>query len=483
MEIKEEIELIIQKEKNINDHIGFSGGEKHFDEVINYWNNREIIDNSLPFSDNFGTYDDFIRDLKSVFRFKRYGVGNKYDIITYKEIEKICVEEVKTKLSTIFKNLEKYVIKYEQKKDEYKPIKKTFDQVIKDFEIFKVDYDWVPVAPEGPYNVSRNNFLNIFDGFSAKRIDDYENKIVFVKDFILNNLCESNDNNYNFLLDWIAHIIQFPEEKVPVCVILYSEDEGTGKSLFCSFLRNIIGKKHTGTSKDIDDIVGHFNTILDKKLLLICEEATASNKNQKDYETLKQIISEKDINCVEKFKNAKQIRNYSRIIIPTNNSSCVRINASSRRFFILNTIKRDDKNYYTRLASDFDNKDIQNAFFTYLLERKIKSNLQVCPKTEKFEEMLEEQNLEIQFIKLITWKNSKPLKDIFEKYIEYCRINHYDNKICDSRIFAKKISKYIKQDPSDRSHRFYKKFRIDSDNPDLINIDDPKYEQYIKLAE
>ncbi len=54
-----------------------------------------------------------------------------------------------------------------------------------------------------------------------------------------NVICNGNDEDFKYLLAWMAHIIQKPKEKSGVCLVLKSETRGTGKVPFLSLWKAI----------------------------------------------------------------------------------------------------------------------------------------------------------------------------------------------------------------------------------------------------
>ena len=62
------------------------------------------------------------------------------------------------------------------------------------------------------------------------------------KHFLLDILCSGDEELYGYLMKYIAHALQKPEEKPKVMLIFKSIEEGTGKGTFGELLQLIFGK-------------------------------------------------------------------------------------------------------------------------------------------------------------------------------------------------------------------------------------------------
>ena len=76
---------------------------------------------------------------------------------------------------------------------------------------------------------------------------------------------------YEWLLDWMAHLFQFPQEKPGTAVVL-TGGQGAGKSIVGNVLKKLLGRYHVVAEKS-EHVVGRFNDHLEDCLRLQCEEA------------------------------------------------------------------------------------------------------------------------------------------------------------------------------------------------------------------
>ncbi len=66
--------------------------------------------------------------------------------------------------------------------------------------------------------------------------------------------------------------MQIPYKKIGIAILLKSK-QGAGKNIIWEFIADfMIGKKYSLVVGDIDRLLGRFNTIVENKILTICDE-------------------------------------------------------------------------------------------------------------------------------------------------------------------------------------------------------------------
>ena len=74
----------------------------------------------------------------------------------------------------------------------------------------------------------------------------------------------------NYIVNWLAHMIQRPFEK-PGVALCFKSEQGTGKSMFWSFIGRMMGEALSVSTGNIN-IIGNFNGMIENKILIIGEE-------------------------------------------------------------------------------------------------------------------------------------------------------------------------------------------------------------------
>ena len=86
------------------------------------------------------------------------------------------------------------------------------------------------------------------------------------------HICQEQRVTYEYLLDWLAHLIQKPEQKPSVAIILNGE-QGTGKGALVEPMLRIFGS-HAARTNGPALITGRFNSIVEDKLLIFMDETS-----------------------------------------------------------------------------------------------------------------------------------------------------------------------------------------------------------------
>jgi len=218
--------------------------------------------------------------------------------------------------------------------------------------------------------------LNVWPGFKAERhsttpgeVQDIDALIGPIRRHILYVLTNQNEEHCDWVLDWMANIVQRPHVRTEVPLVI-SGKQGVGKGIIFDFFREaVLG---TNISSQIQnpgqDLFSRFaNKHVDKVFLQIDEgEGMAKYADQ-----LKNIITTKTINYELKGISPLVTENYINIVITTNHERPVLIESSDRRYalFKASDVFLKDDGYYLQLANHLQRTDVARAFFEFLKSR------------------------------------------------------------------------------------------------------------------
>jgi predicted P-loop ATPase len=107
-------------------------------------------------------------------------------------------------------------------------------------------------------------------------------------DFIFSIISNGENLNNSYLLNYLAHLYQKPEEKPGIMVALMSP-QGCGKGVFMQILAKIWCRT-TLMINDMEAITGRFNLCLERKLIICMDEAMYVNDSA-GQEKLKNLIT------------------------------------------------------------------------------------------------------------------------------------------------------------------------------------------------
>lgn len=169
---------------------------------------------------------------------------------------------------------------------------------------------------------------NLYTGLAvAPETGDCTPWLLHVRDVI----CAGDEHLAEYLIQWFAHLIQRPEEKPSVAIVLKGL-EGTGKGALVRPLLIILGPYGIHVNGN-GQITGRFNSTLDSKLLVFADEVDLTDRSTAD--RLKGIISEPTLNLERKGIDPQPIRNYARLIFASNHDKVINAGLRERRYLVL----------------------------------------------------------------------------------------------------------------------------------------------------
>jgi hypothetical protein len=172
-----------------------------------------------------------------------------------------------------------------------------------------------------------------------------------------------------YVLNWLAHIVQNPARKTEVCILLYGA-QGCGKSTVGEYmLRKIIGLDKMIITSKTDKMFGRFVNSQGKLLAVLNEASGKDTFNICDI--LKDAITCSTTEQEKKGIDAVTVTDYTNYIFTTNNINSVKIPEDDRRFMPIevNEQHKNDKVYFKTLYDILDNNVIMRKFYEELTER------------------------------------------------------------------------------------------------------------------
>lgn len=203
---------------------------------------------------------------------------------------------------------------------------------------------------------------------------------------IIRNLCGDNQEYYDYFMDWLAHMIQYPEVRVTNGII-FAGYYGSGKGELTDILKIIM--EDTLQIVQADMFKQKWNDFLEGKILIIGNEIAYVSNDERYYvaNKLKSIITDIDIQIEGKFEPIRNSKNYARVIVFSNDKAPIVIQNGDRRYFVVTpkTTLLDNEDYNTKglytseeynawKGSEEYNKEIQ-VFSKHLQERVVDKNI------------------------------------------------------------------------------------------------------------
>jgi putative DNA primase/helicase len=181
---------------------------------------------------------------------------------------------------------------------------------------------------------------------------------------------------YEFLLDWMANMFQFPSSKSVMIII--QGMEGSGKSIICDLLGHMIGSGSIEIDDVKENLFGRFNDNLSRKVFVNLNEIDRKEMSQY-FERIKSLITSPTINIEGKGQKKYTEQSLLHFITTTQNDNVFKITQESRRYcyFETNNELCGNTDYFNFLFNFIEKQSVQRAFYDYLMNRKVKQKITI----------------------------------------------------------------------------------------------------------
>lgn len=342
-------------------------------------------------------------------------------------------------------DLEEYkvrMLKKEKKVD--KPsiyhVVNTKDILIRMFESGKIDtynnivYKPFLYRPEESDNIDFNLFTEfphfnaLSDGTTSER---YNNSLL--KNHLFETLCGGEHIVYEYVDNYIAHMLQKPNER-PDVAILFSGAPGTGKDMWMKTLTSMLGVQNTLTLGSMNHLLGSFNKEQEGKLLTCINEISDKGIHFDKSDQLKHQITQDTVRVEPKGLDAYQINHRSRYFGFTNKENVLKVETGERRFLMIKTENKyaNNHSYFKPLWEEIDDIEFIKSMFYYYATKDITNFIvRELPETEyKKEQKLLNLPNALQFL-LDSCKDENELfqnessikihsQDLYQNFINWC---------------------------------------------------------------
>lgn len=222
--------------------------------------------------------------------------------------------------------------------------------------------------------------FNLWTGFAVQPIPG-EDHLRYL-DHVRDNICGGNEEHYEYLIRWMARVVQQPRTQSMVAVVLLGE-RGTGKSIFAKFFGKIFGK-HLFVASDVATLTGRFNGHLATSIFVVAEEAF--DMREKRHESvLKERITGQKTAVERKMRDIVQLPNYTHLLMTSNSERVIPAGDHERRFFVLRvgSMRRQRDDYFKPILDD-EAKNGPSNLLHFLMTIDLNGwNVTAVPRTEE----------------------------------------------------------------------------------------------------
>lgn len=284
-------------------------------------------------------------------------------------------------------------------------------------------------CPANVYNLWKHWDYEKYENEYVPNLDD----LLFIQNHI-RMLCNYQEEIYEYVVDWLAQMIQFPHIKTTM--LLFLSKEGVGKGLFLALIEKMLGRnKVFEATNPSRDVWGVFNGIMRDAFLVVLNELNKSQTKDCD-DFLKALITDPFINIRQMGVDAYPVKSNHRFIGFSNNTDPMTTKKDDRRKLIIrcSNDKIGDTVYFSKLVDITQNVNSVRTFYDFLKERVVDDfHKRPIPITEYQEELKEASRdyvdlfLEELVIKNKTEKEYKcSNKELTVEFNEWCCNNNFE---------------------------------------------------------
>jgi hypothetical protein len=182
---------------------------------------------------------------------------------------------------------------------------------------------------------------------------------------------------FEFLLDWLANMFQYPSNQSIIVVI--QGEEGSGKSVICDFVTFILGRDYCIEINSVEHaLFGRFNAQLVNKVFVNINEIDRATMSSYG-EQLKAIITQPTLTIEDKGKKRFEVNNLLHFMTTCNNENAFKITETSRRFMYLETSNEliGNTDYFTALFHYIEQPKNQRRFYDLMMNRPVKKQITI----------------------------------------------------------------------------------------------------------
>ena len=248
--------------------------------------------------------------------------------------------------------------------------------------------------PGGPETFG--NHYNQFVPFPAKYIKPEERHVRAFSDLkrLTKYMCQ-NPVEQQFIIKFLAHLIQKPAENPQTIICFKGVRQGVGKDTIISTIRAMIGSDKVSSTSDMGDVFGSWNsTTIAGKLVVNFNEAEGLQgskfNNQLKDATTRELNLVKQKYCCERYE-----KNYIRFLVSSNNFNPI---VEGRRTFICQTrlcerVEDEETDFFINYNQGLNDDRWVNTVFSYLMDMDISKFDPKKPPKSSVEKRMADQRI------------------------------------------------------------------------------------------
>jgi hypothetical protein len=206
-----------------------------------------------------------------------------------------------------------------------------------------------------------------------------------LRDFLFQVICSGDQAIYQYLIGYLAHMVQKPEEKPGVMIVLLG-GQGIGKGTLFRLLRRLWPRASLLVS-DVELVIGRFNAQLERTYVVCMDEAIFKG-DRKAQDRLKSLITEEHIVVEQKYQPSRTTNSIHRIFAFSNHDHFAHVESDDRRMFFIRVSesRKQDTQYFSKVDAAIKDTNVINAMFFDLIKYSLSTfNVRNRPRSKELE--------------------------------------------------------------------------------------------------
>jgi hypothetical protein len=203
-----------------------------------------------------------------------------------------------------------------------------------------------------------------------------------IMEYLRDVICSADRRLFSYLIRYLTHMLQKPEEKPGIMIVLLG-GQGTGKGSLFRLLKAIW--RHTTLQvSDVAHVIGNFNAAIERNYVVCMDEALFSG-DRKALDRLKSMVTEPTVTIEQKYQPRRTISSYHRFFAASNHEHFAQVEADDRRFafFQVSEARKGDHVYWDNVHRAIDDPAVIAAMVNDMLSLDLSNfNVRQRPKTE-----------------------------------------------------------------------------------------------------
>jgi len=206
--------------------------------------------------------------------------------------------------------------------------------------------------------------VNLYNGFSMQPGSAGADGCRLIRNHIW-RLCGQREDEFWWLLNWIAYPLQKPGKKMASSVIMYGS-EGPGKSIIWELVvKRIYGEY--GVTIGQAQLDSQFTGWQSKRLFAVAEEVVSRSERSHHKGALKHLVTGETLRVNEKNLPEHEESNHLNFVFLSNSTVPLELDFGDRRYLVLYCDEVPDAQYFIDLIAEIEGGGVE-CFYRYLLD-------------------------------------------------------------------------------------------------------------------